>query len=202
MQRNVENNIQDIKILLEDIIQEILLSLDEKQPPREKSFQVLPNKTDTATILDKTDCGNSEKINLIDRDSIFRKKSKFEVKQPIKRKGASKTGVSKGKHFPKTPLCYLEICRKNQDDPSLPCKCMKCLPEQNRYYCSCYDLICKDIDEEIIGITTFKNTRTQENITNDLKETQNGTDICKICDAQKCSCAFQSRPKIGRSPPV
>nr|CAH7717336.1 unnamed protein product [Callosobruchus chinensis] len=53
--------------------------------------------------------------------------------------------------YAKTPMCYLEHCRLLQDG-NRNCRCMKCVPGQSRYYCGCYDIISREIDEEVSDI--------------------------------------------------
>ncbi|VEN60388.1 unnamed protein product [Callosobruchus maculatus] len=112
--------------------------------------------------------------------------------------------------YAKTPMCYLEHCRLLQDG-NRNCRCMKCVPGQSRYYCGCYDIISREIDEEVSDICKeqtsirtnyFKNIhrRREIGIPPILEQYIYGSK-CSLCEDMICKCAFESRPKLRRTPP-
>ncbi|CAG9834877.1 unnamed protein product, partial [Diabrotica balteata] len=239
-----KNNIQEMRCLLEDILEKVIMSPREKRTEEtichkinenifttsENSLPIPLNsgenkrnflsmdqyslgakvKTSSQKMDVKLTCNTiteeahlQEVPNLKIMDEVPRKRTKDQTK--FKFSKSQKNALK----FPQTPLCYLEVCRKLDDDSKNTCKCMKCLPQQNRYYCSCFDLICKDLDEktEIIQnepVPLLQKLQDQ----NQLKPSKNKPkrkvlgDVCDICREKKCNCAFKSRPKIGRSPPT
>lgn len=53
-----------------------------------------------------------------------------------------------------SPLCYMEICYK-LGDTRAPCDCAKC-SGGNRYSCKCYDLLKRELEEDVIDIIKEK----------------------------------------------
>nr|XP_023021716.1 uncharacterized protein LOC111510089 [Leptinotarsa decemlineata] len=144
---------------------------------------------------DETKNSNHEKAGKIPLHVVEERKSVKPIQQFVKFQ---------------TPLCYLEICRRLQDG-NKNCRCRYCVPGKSRYYCGCYDVIRKDIEEETDGIddeTTYRKINFFKNLYNNHEI--GGPKVldhymcerrCSVCKDVICKCAFESRPKIRRTPP-
>ncbi|KAG5878302.1 hypothetical protein JTB14_017651 [Gonioctena quinquepunctata] len=187
---------------------------------RPKEIQFVPNSssgsdlTSKAKVMDNTQLEKCEKpleIFLKDNTSAGMVNS-TDVHKTENTPAFQRKTVRPIQQFVKfqTPLCYMEMCRKIQDGNS-NCRCANCVPGKNRYYCGCYDLICRELAEEIGDIDK---ERTCQKI-NFFKKLYNHEEIarpkilehyicerrCSVCGDAVCKCAFESRPRIRRTPP-